>query len=206
MSQETFAARIGMQRSGVFRLLQPGVRGMYLDNFRRLAEALAISPAELRMRIGVDGESQIDPPSELTASGVSGAAQPLRTVTEYHGISAGARGERLDVQRGQVKVPQGIGEFFVRVDGESMAPDYPNASLAIFEMGEGQAFTFGKEYLIWFTDGECYFSRVLESGEDRDVLILRKLNADRMRFPDRRVHRREIDRVARCIGVLIHRR
>jgi hypothetical protein len=47
---------------------------------------------------------------------------------------------------------------------------------------------------------------VYESDEDRDVLVLRKLNEDRERFPDRRIHRREIERVARSIGVLIRKK
>jgi hypothetical protein len=43
---------------------------------------------------------------------------------------------------------------------------------------------------------------VFESEDDRDLLVLKKLNPDRARFPDRAVHRREIVRVARCVGVL----
>lgn len=93
----------------------------------------------------------------------------------------------------------------MRVNGKSMSPDYPNGATALFEVVEGQQFVFGKEYLIWFDDGECYFSRVVESEEDRDVLLLQKINADRERFPDRKVHRREVARVARCVGVLIRK-
>ncbi len=104
-----------------------------------------------------------------------------------------------------MKVPEGWGDFFVRVDGISMLPDYPDQSVAAFETVEGQQFIYGKDYLIWFTDGECYFSRVHESDEDRDVLVLRKVNPDRRQFPDRYVHRREIERIARCVGVAIDR-
>lgn len=210
MSQETFAAAIGMKRSGVFRLLRPGLHGMFTDNFRRLAEVLKTSPDELRARIGTEAGDRA-PRTEMNdisvmSAGVSGPAQPLREVTEFQGISAGPRQERSDLHRGKVKVPRDFGDFFVRVDGESMTPEYPNNSMAIFELVDGQAFTFGKEYLIWFTNGECYFSRVNESEDDRDVLVLRKLNPARDRFPDRSVHRREIERVARCVGVLISRR
>jgi phage repressor protein C with HTH and peptisase S24 domain len=210
MSQETFAAAIGMKRSGVFRLLRPGKHGMFTDNFRRLAEVLKTSPDELRSRIGSDAIElsalNMAERSEEFSSGVIGQAQPIREVTQFNGISAGARAERTDLQRGKVKVPRDFGDFFVRVDGESMTPEYPNDSVAIFEMVDGQTFVFGKEYLIWFTNGECYFSSVYESDDDRDVIVLRKLHADRERFPDRQIHRREIDRIARCIGVLIHRR
>jgi hypothetical protein len=208
MSQETFAAAIGMKRSGVFRLLRPGMHAMFTDNFRRLSEVLKVSPEDLRTRIGLgsaNGSEGSRTYSPEFSSGVVGDAQPIREVTEFHGISAGSRTERTDVQRGKIKVPRDLGDFFVRVDGESMTPAYPNNSVAIFEMTDRQEFTFGKDYLIWFTNSECYFSSVYESDDDRDVLVLRKLNADRERFPDRRVHRREVDRIARCVGVLINR-
>ena len=52
MSQETFAHAIGMKRSGFLRLMQPGEQGMFTDNFRRLAEAVRMTPDELSRRIG----------------------------------------------------------------------------------------------------------------------------------------------------------
>jgi hypothetical protein len=217
MSQETFAHAIGMKRSGVIRLMQPGEHGMFTDNFRRLAEAIETTPEELRNRIGAESEATSDRVSTPVAfggvsrsanldAGVSGLARPLREITRFHGISAGARNERLAVQHGAVKIPQDCGEFAVRVDGESMSPEYPDNAVALFESVEGQQFTFGKDYLIWFTNGECYFSRVTESDDDRDVLLLQKINSDRERFPDRTVHRREVARVALCVGVLIRKK
>jgi hypothetical protein len=217
MSQASFAGAIGMKRAGLLRLLQPGEHRMFTDNFRHLAEALGMSPEELRRRIGVEGEAEFTgigaaivaasaPRSGNRLAGVSGVAQPLREMTRFHGISAGARHERLAVQQGTVKVPQDLGEFAVRVDGESMSPEYPDNAVALFEGVEGQQFTFGKDYLIWFTDGECYFSRVTESDDDRDVLVLQKINPDRERFPDQIVHRREVARIALCVGVLIRKK
>ena len=210
MSQETFAAALGMKRSGVFRLMRPGVHGMFTDNFRRLSELLRTTPRELLIRIG-DGDNRNfsaggnEPVRGEFTSGLTGPVEHLREMTQLHGISAGSRAERLAVEHGSVKGPRYVGDFCVRVDGHSMLPEYPHESVALFEQVEGQAFTFGKDYLIWFTNGECYFSRVFESEDDRDVLVLRKLNADRERFPDRRVHRREVDRIARCTGVLIRK-
>ena len=58
MSQETFAHAIGMKRSGLIRLIQPGQHGMFTDNFRRLAEAVQTTPDELRSRIGLGGEAE----------------------------------------------------------------------------------------------------------------------------------------------------
>lgn len=215
MSQETFAARVGMKRSGVFRLLRPGIHAMFTDNFRRLAEVFRMTPEELRRRIGAEDTTDADTteqpwrsaPSDppAFAPGVRGCVQPLREVTQFHGISAGPRDERLDVRHGTIKVPRDLGDFFVRLDGTSMEPEYPDCAVAIFEQVEGQQFTFDKDYLIWFTNGECYFSRVYESEDDCDVVVLRKLNPDKERFPDRRVHRREVQRIARCIGVLINK-
>jgi phage repressor protein C with HTH and peptisase S24 domain len=217
MSQETFAHEIGMKRSGFVRLMRPGEHGMFTDNFRRLAEAVQTTPPELRRRIGPRGDAELEGVAGGVAlglashggdhlAGVSGMAQPLREVAKFHGISAGTRNERLAVQEGTVKVPQNLGDFAVRVDGESMSPEYPDNAIVLFEAVEGQQFTFGKDYLIWFTNDECYFSRVIESNDDRDVLVLQKLNPDRARFPDRTVHRREIARVALCVGVLIRKK
>jgi hypothetical protein len=216
MSQASFAHAIGMKRSGVLRLMRPGEQAMFTDNFRRLAEALATTPDELRSRIGANGEVKAKGSAALVLfgsglrrskppSGVSGNALSLREITRFHGISAGGRNERLAVEQGTVKVPQDIGEFAVRIDGESMSPEYPDDAVALFEMVEGQQYTFGKDYLVWFANNECYFSRVNESPDDRDVLLLQKLNSDRERFPDRLIHRREITRVALCVGVLIHK-
>jgi hypothetical protein len=213
MSQETFAHAIGMKRSGFLRLMQPGEHGMFTDNFRRMAEAVQTTPDELRSRIGPHGEAVGGGVAFVRASrgggrttGVSGIAQPLREITQFHGISAGTRNERLAVEQGTVKVPQDFGDFAVRVDGESMSPEYPDNAVVMFEAVEGQQFTFGKDYLIWFTNDECYFSRVIESDDDRDILVLQKINPDRERFPDRTVHRREIARVALCVGVLIRKK
>ena len=216
MSQASFAHAIGMKRSGVLRLMRPGEQSMFTDNFRRLAEALATTPDELRSRIGADGELKSKASGALVVFGrgsrraappvgVSGTALSLREITRFHGISAGPRNERLAVEQGTVKVPVDAGEFAVRIDGESMSPEYPDNAVALFERIEGQQFTFGQDYLLWFANDECYFSRVHESHDDRDLLSLQKLNSDRERFPDRTVHRREITRVALCVGVLIHK-
>lgn len=212
MSQETFAAALGMKRSGVFRLMRPGIHGMFTDNFRQLAGLIGTSPQELLTRIGEGdnrpfgrGSAPAVAASFAFASGVHGRHEPLREISRFHGVSAGGRDERLDVVQGTVKVPRDLGDFCVRVNGQSMLPEYPHESVALFEQVEGDQFTFGKDYLIWFTNGECYFSRVFESDDDRDVLVLQKINADRETYPDRRVHRREIERVARCTGVLIRK-
>jgi len=57
MSQASFAEAIGMKRAGLLRLLQSGEHRMFTDNFRRLAEAVRMSPEELRRRIGAEGEA-----------------------------------------------------------------------------------------------------------------------------------------------------
>src|SRR5690348_3938029 len=100
-SQETFAAQVGMKRSGVFRLLRPGVHAMFSDNFRRLAEVLNMTPDQLEERIGAEAHDRAaeDTPGgrNVFISGVRGDAQPLREISVFHGISAGPRGERLAV-------------------------------------------------------------------------------------------------------------
>jgi len=200
MSKETFAQMIGLKRSGAFRLMQPGVHAMFTDNFRRMAEALNTTPAELKRKIGTG-----EPDDAPSISGVGGEPLELVEIPSYHSISAGARSERLGVEAGGMKVPANLGDFGARIDGESMMPEYPNRAMAIFKLVEGQQFVFGQDYIIWFTDGECYFSRVFESDEDRDVLVLQKINPDREQFPDRMVHRRDIARIARCMAVTVYK-
>jgi phage repressor protein C with HTH and peptisase S24 domain len=201
MSKETFAQAIGLKRSGTFRLMRPGTHAMFTDNFRRMATALNTTPAELKRRIGV-GESDDDAD---TISGVTGDVQPLVEMVSFHSVSAGVRSERLGIETGTVRVPPNLGDFCVRIDGDSMMPEYPNRAMAVFKSVEGQEFVYGQDYIVWFTNDECYFSRVFESKDDRDVLVLRKINADRERFPDRTVHRRDIARVAHCTAVTVRK-
>lgn len=203
MSKETFAQAIGLKRSGTFRLMRPGTHAMFTDNFRRMAEVLKTTPEELRRKIGAGGLADRQRPE--SRSGVGGDAHELVEVPCYHSISAGARSERLAVESGTVHIPPNLGDFCVRIDGESMMPEYLHRAVATFRSVEGHQFVFGQDYIIWFTDGECYFSRVYESDEDRDVLVLRKINPDREQYPDQRVHRREIARIARCTAVTIHK-
>lgn len=201
MSKETFAQAIGLKRSGTFRLMRPGTHGMFTDNFRRMAAALNTTPEELKQKIGI-GE-----PGDKTdaVSGVAGDAQPLVEIQSFDSISAGARGERPGIATGTVKVPANLGDFCVRIDGDSMMPEYPNRAMAVFKSVDGQQFVYGQDYILWFTNEECYFSRVFESEDDRDLLLLRKINSDRHRFPDRIVHRRDIARIAHCTAVTVRK-
>ena len=201
MSKETFAQAIGLKRSGTFRLMRPGTHAMFTDNFRRMATALNTTPTELKCRIGV-GESDDDADA---ISGVAGDAQPLVEIVSFHSVSAGVRSERLGIETGTVRVPPNLGDFCVCIDGDSMMPEYPNRAMAVFKSVEGQEFVYGQDYIVWFTNDECYFSRVFESEDDRDMLVLRKINADRERFPDRTVHRRDIARVAHCTAVTVRK-
>ncbi|HTW63952.1 MAG TPA: S24 family peptidase [Bryobacteraceae bacterium] len=201
MSKETFAQAIGLKRSGTFRLMRPGTHAMFTDNFRRMATALNTTPDELKRRIGV---SESDDDADAM-SGVAGDAQPLVEIASFHSVSAGVRSERLGIETGTVRVPPNLGDFCVRIDGDSMMPEYPNRAMAVFKSVEGQQFIYGQDYIIWFTNDECYFSRVFESDNDRDVLLLQKINPDRERFPDRTVHRREIARVAHCTAVTVRK-
>ncbi len=201
MSKEAFAQAIGLKRSGTFRLMRPGAHAMFTDNFRRMASALNTSPAELKRKIGI-GEARNDAGS---VSGVAGDGYPLVEIPSFHSISAGIRGERLGIETGTVRVPPNLGDFCVRIDGDSMMPEYPNRAMAVFKSVEGQQFLYGQDYIVWFTNDECYFSRVIESDDDRDVLVLRKINPDRARFPDRTVHRRDITRIAHCMAVTVYK-
>ena len=200
MSQPAFAKLAGITKGGLYRLMRPGVQRMFSDNFRELAKSLNITTLELRQRIGSD------PPFEAIGkppSGMLGPIQELVPLRVYHGVSAGARNERLAIEHGRLRLPDGLAEFAVRVDGESMQPDYPNHSLALFESVDGMQFSYEKDYLIWFDNNECYFSMVMPTETDFDQLLLRKRNLNKNLYPDRYVHRSEVTRIARCVGVVI---
>ena len=205
MSQTSFALAISMTKAGLYRLMQPGEQRMFNDNFRRLAQALGLTLEDLEQRVGssprVASVNQLD----NKPIGLGGPAMTLWPVKTYHGVSAGARNERLAIEQGRVHIPENLAEFAVRVDGESMKPDFPNGSLALFESVEGACFVYGKVYLVWFDNGECYFSTVTESKDDQDRLILEKINKNRGYYPNRIIHRNEITRIAKCVGVVLMR-
>ena len=205
MSQVSFAMAIGMTKAGLYRLMQPGEQRMFNDNFRRLAQALGITIDDLDQRIGSATKSELVTQTALSPLGLGGPAMTLWPVKAYHGVSAGARNERLAIEHGRVHIPENLAEFAVRVDGESMKPDFPNGSLALFESVEGACFVYGKVYLVWFDNGECYFSTVTESKDDQDRLILEKINKNRGYYPNRIIHRNEITRIAKCVGVVLMR-
>jgi len=56
LSQEMFAAAAGYGRSGLARLVQPGIQSMHARNFDKLATFLKMERQELFKLIGVTGE------------------------------------------------------------------------------------------------------------------------------------------------------
>ncbi len=145
MSKETFAQAAGMKRSGVFRLMRPGVHGMFADNFRKIAEVLKTTPDDLHCRVapdasGTDDESR----SPCGVSGPCAGVVPCASFSVTALAPLGVRSERLAIETGSVKVPLGLCDFCVRVDGESMIPTYPDRATALFENVEGQEFVFGQ--------------------------------------------------------------
>lgn len=147
-----------------------------------------------------------EPPPGGYDIGLAGTASRPQSIDVQHSLSATGKRESLAVSRGKVIIPDSLdGEWAIMVDGQSMEPDYPDRSIALFKWqpGEGQQFTFGQEYFIEFDDGDCYFSRVLAAPKSKDKIILRKINPDRQRFPDREIVRKHIRRSAICLSVTI---
>src|SRR4051812_41876168 len=57
-SQEALAVKIGMRRSGVFRLTRPGVWGMHVDNFVALATQTNHTFDQLKAKIGAGPDAE----------------------------------------------------------------------------------------------------------------------------------------------------
>lgn len=144
------------------------------------------------------------PPDEPSPSGVSsiGLVQPVKWIPVYHGVSACRRDHREGVQVGELPIPDHRAEFAVRIDGECMLPEYPPGCSAVFSKAEADAngLVSGKDYLIWFNDGQATFKRVLRTPHN---FRLRCLNPDKGKFPDRLIPESEIACAALCLSVSI---
>jgi DNA-binding LacI/PurR family transcriptional regulator len=81
LSQDAFAAAIGMKRSGVIRLLRPGKHGMFRDNFCRLAQFLGVTTDQLRALLGSEDDGAVE--ARGTQS-VSGKNRSPETPTPLH--------------------------------------------------------------------------------------------------------------------------
>jgi phage repressor protein C with HTH and peptisase S24 domain len=125
-------------------------------------------------------------------------------VPAFDGVSAGQLGLR-DVEQ----LSQTLGEaqrFKVRVDGDSMAPEYPRGSWVYFSrpraMAEG--IVDGKDYLVVTSDGGSTFKQVVRSTRDPEqYVVLVPRNPDRKKYPEQLVHRREVALVARAVGKFV---
>ena len=83
-----------------------------------------------------------------------------------------------------------------------MCPDYPDGCWVVFSrpraMAEGVV--DDKDYLVWTTAEESTFKRVARDPADPwQYLLLRPLNPDRERFPETRLHRRQVAYIARAV-------
>lgn len=98
LSQEMFAAAAGYGRSGLARLVRPGIQSMHASNFDKLATFMKIDRQELFKRIGVSGEDAKARPARATADESAAArlltGEPvllsdLAAVAKERGVSLG---------------------------------------------------------------------------------------------------------------------
>jgi len=134
--------------------------------------------------------------SNYDAVGASGD----ETIPEFESVPAGPLGV-CDIEQ-MSSSPGESGRFKVRVRGRSMSPDYPDGCWVVFSrpraMAEGVV--DDKDYLVWTTTEESTFKRLIRDPVDPwQYLLLRPLNSDRERFPETRLHRRQIAYIARAV-------
>jgi DNA-binding LacI/PurR family transcriptional regulator len=77
LSQDAFAAAIGMKRSGVIRLLRPGTHGMFKDNFCRLAQFLGVTTDQLRAQFGSEDDRAAEAGGAQGVVGKNGSPKTL---------------------------------------------------------------------------------------------------------------------------------
>jgi len=121
-------------------------------------------------------------------------------IPEFESVPAGPLGVCDIEQMGSS--PGESGRFKVRVRGRSMSPDYPDGCRVVFSrpraMAEGVV--DDKDYLVWTTTEESTFKRLIRDPADPwQYLLLRPLNPDRDRFPETRLHRRQVAYIARAV-------
>ncbi len=159
------------------------------------------------------GEKVIDPSvlrAGITSMDARGSSLPANydaaaegreeTIPAFESVAAGPLGlcdvERLGSNLGE------SGRFKVRVRGRSMSPDYPDGCWVVFSrpraMAEGVV--EDKDYLVWTTAEESTFKRLARDPFDPwQYLLLRPINPDRERFPETRLHRRQVAYIARAV-------
>jgi transcriptional regulator with XRE-family HTH domain len=211
LTQEEFAQRLEMSPANVRRLEQCEAGGMQVKNFRRLAELVNVSPADLRQRIGPasgvpSAAPTVSSPMDTEIAGAefpSGLNEATRRnivdVPHFHGVSAARTEERTDAHRGRSPVPAGSSRrFAVTVDGDCMEPKYHHGETVVFSIdaAEREGIVDGKNYFVQFADGENTFKRVFLDPENRELLILRGWNE---RYPARVVERSKVKLLARAI-------
>jgi hypothetical protein len=77
LPQELFAAKMGLGRSGLGRLLRPGVQGVHGRRLVQLAASLGISVKDLQKRLAPDSGTAAAPPTESAVSRLLGGQPAL---------------------------------------------------------------------------------------------------------------------------------
>jgi len=177
----------------------------YRDGRRFAACRAALQPLRQRM---IDSRLLVaqvvpgdDRGSPALPANYDAAIEPCQeTIPAFESVAAGPLGvcdvEQLSSSLGD------SGRFKVRVRGRSMAPDYPDGCWVVFSrpraMAEG--LVDDKDYLVWTTAEESTFKRLARDRVDPwQYLLLRPLNPDRERFPETRLHRRQVAYIARAV-------
>ena len=217
LTQEEFAQQIGMSAANVRRLERTEEGGMQAKNFRRLADLLKLSPAELHQKIGRRGQrprnghghgsASVDVldagPVGLPSAVAAESLRPVVDVERFHGVSAARPEDREGVRRGRTPVPAGSPRrFAVTVDGDCMEPRYRHGDVVIFSVdaAEAEGIVDGRNYFLQFDDGHNSFKRVFLDPGDPDVLVLRCWNEA---YPQRTVNRNRVRLLARAIYRLV---
>lgn len=200
ITQQELAALAGLSVSTVSRLERSADAGIHGKNFRRIADALKITPDELAKRLAAPG-SKPKPDPEFP-SGVK-KILPVKMVPQFETPLAASRTADLGDPKPIRLVPLPVEgrAFLTVVEGDCMEPTYRNGQLVVFgyDIVDREGLVDGHPYYVQLSDGSGTFKLVYRNPEDGDALLLVALNAKK--YPKHiRVHRDEVVRIAKALG------
>ena len=192
MSQRNLAEKLGISenRVGQYEYAKAPV-GMYVSNFRKLAEAFDLDPDELKRKLSPDPDENVVRTTEMKVEEIpmfdmAVAAGGWVEVTEVAEVFG------LQIDRGR---------FRIRIAGDSMEPAYKNgATIEFVTVRFGRdLLKVGAAYYVQRSDGCASFKIVAATNDDG--ITLQAIN--RHKYPDAMsVAWQEVARVAMAVAIV----
>lgn len=195
VSQAALADALDMSRDNVQRLSRPGTRGIYVDNFRKLADFVGVKPEELIEML----KPEIEDNATEQRLEFAGAVPEIPTFRVA--VAAGTWTEVTEIAELHSPALIDDGRFRIFVGGDSMQPTWPDGGLVEFRCLRmlRDELEIGQDYYVQVAD-MATFKRLESITEDE--LIFRAINRKKYPKPMNAL-RTEIVRMARAEYLLV---